>query len=58
MRNNAEGEGEARKIKKQELQIQIKEKQTELDRYQSEFHSLEAVRRDQDMLVAKLSAAE
>ena len=58
MRNRAEGEAQARALKKKELQQAISEKQIELDRFASELKSLEVVAREQASLVSRLSANE
>ncbi|KAI9206893.1 intraflagellar transport protein 20 [Polychytrium aggregatum] len=55
LRNQVEGEVEARKSKQTELQTLIKEKQAELDRLAAQADSLVKVQNEQQTLIETLS---
>lgn len=54
LRNQVEGETEARKKRKQELQFLINEKIAELERYNYQLESLQKVEAEQKILIDKL----
>lgn len=57
-RNRIEGEADARKKKKQELQTLINEKKMELERLNAQYDSLTKVEVEQKTLIEKLSNNE